>query len=129
MLAHTTNRVPNLFVWMLRQETWLRRRLQRRIVRAAQQRAFQHFARRYPHWADSLFDDFFLTHAAAPLIADYLTPSQRPTAAELARAWAAQFPSPRSSTHPLDLTEVSYIAAAFLRMLDAELEPYQALQF
>lgn len=127
MVAYTTRRVPNVFVWMLRQETWLRQRLQRRILRTAQQRAFQHFAQRYPHWADSLFDDFFLTHGAAPLIAGYLIPSHRPTAAELAKAWAAQCPSPRSSPQPLDLTEATYVAAAFLRMLDAELKPYEAV--
>ena len=129
MVSYTTHRIPNMFVWMLRQETWLRLQLQRWIVRSAQQRAFQHFARRYPHWADSLFDDFFLTHAAAPLIAGYLIPYHRPTAVELANAWAAQCPEPRSSTQPLDLTEATHVAAAFLRMLDAELEPYQSLLF
>lgn len=128
MLARTTNRAPNMFVWMLRQETGLRQRLQRRVLRRAQRRAFQQFARRYPHWAESLFDDFFLTHDAAPLIAGYLMPYRRPTAAELAKAWAAQCPSPRSSP-PLDLTEVTQVAAAFLRTLDAELEPYQAVLF
>lgn len=129
MLAHTTRRAPHISAWMLRQETWLRQRLQQRILRHAQQRALQRFALQHPHWAESLFDDFFLTHGAALLIAGYLTPHQRPTAAELASAWAADTARPRSSTRPLDLSDVTPVAAAFLHMLDAELEPYQSVLF
>ncbi len=124
MRAYTTNRVPNMFVWVLRQETWLHRQLQRRVLRHAQRHAMQQFRQVYPRWADSLFDDFFLSHDAAPLLAGYLT-TQRPTAAALATAWAAQ----SSPSQPHDLSEVTTIAAAFLDMLDAELAPYEVLLF
>ena len=52
MLAHTTNRVPSLFVWMLRHESWIRLHLQQRVLRMAQRRAMRQFAQHHPQWAD-----------------------------------------------------------------------------
>lgn len=126
MLTSTTRRVPNVFVWILRREAWLRRQIQGRVLCAAQQRALHRFTEQYPQWADSLFDAFFLSHGAAPLLAGYLT-DHRPTASALAAAWAAQCPSPPSSLQPLDLAEAMRVAAAFLHILEAELELYTAL--
>jgi hypothetical protein len=128
MLTQTTNRVPQqIFTWALRQETWLHRRLQRAVLGAAQAQAFARFAEEHPLWAGSLFDEYFLSHAAAPLVARTLDPANRPTAFELAEAWFTQCAAPGATAEGANLAEVAMAAFAFLRYLDAALQPYQAI--
>ena len=128
MLTQTTNRVPQqIFSWALRQETWLHRRLQRAALRAAQAQAFAHFAQEHPLWAESLFDEHFLNHAAAPLVARALDPDHRPTAFEFADAWFTQCAAPGTTARGANLAELVMAAFAFLRHLDAALRPYQAI--
>ncbi|MFO7170557.1 MAG: hypothetical protein DIU80_021220 [Chloroflexota bacterium] len=127
MRTFTTTRVPDMFVWLLRQESWLHRQLQQGAFRKAQRRAMQRFMRMYPRWADSLFDDFFLSHAAAPVLAGYLA-AQRPSATALAAAWAAQCaPDAQVAARPVSLGDAAKAAASFLELLDAELAPYKAI--
>jgi invasion protein IalB len=128
MLTQTTNRVPQqIFTWALRQETWLHRRLQRAALRAAQAQAFARFAQAHPLWAESLFDEYFLSHAAAPLVARAIEPANRPTASEFAAAWFVQCAAPGSTAQGANLAEVTSAASEFLRYLDAALQPYQAI--
>ena len=128
MLTQTTNRVPQqIFTWAFRQETWLQRRLQRAVLRAAQAQAFARFAEEHPLWATSLFDEHFLGHAAAPLVARALDPANRPTAFEFAEAWFTQCAAPGATAQDANLAEVIVAASEFLRYLDAALQPYQAI--
>ena len=128
MLSQTTNGVPRqVFTWALRQETWLHRRLQRAALRAAQAQAFARFAAEHPRWAESLFDEHFLCHAAAPLMARALDPANRPTVFEFAEAWFTQCAAPGATAQDANLDEVAMAAFAFLRHLDTALQPYQAI--
>jgi hypothetical protein len=127
MLIPTVNSVPRkIFGWALRQETWLHRRLQQAALRAARAQAFARFAADNPLWAESLFDEHFLSHAAAPLIARAIDPANRPTPSEFAIAWLAQCAAPGATARDANLTEVALAAAEYLRHLDAALQPYRA---
>jgi hypothetical protein len=128
MLSQIDNRVPQqIFTWALRHETWLRRRLQRAALRAAQAQAFACFAEEHPLWAESLFDQYFLSHHAASLVARALDPANRPTPFEFAEAWFTQCAAPGTTAQDADMAEVAMVALAFLRHLDAALQPYQAI--
>ena len=128
MLTQTTNRVPQqIFSWALCQETWLHRRLQRAALRAAQAQAFAHFAHEHPLWAESLFDEYFLSHAAAPLVARAIEPANYPTAFEFAEAWFTQCAAPGTTAEGVNLAEATMAAFAFLRHLHTALQPYQAI--
>jgi hypothetical protein len=128
MLTQTTNGVQRqIFTWALRQETWLHRRLQRAALRAAQAQAFARFAEEHPLWATSLFDEHFLCHGAAPLVARAIEPANRPTASEFAAAWFAQCAAPGATAQDINLAEVAWAASEFLRYLDAALQPYRAI--
>lgn len=128
MLTPTMNSVPRqVFTWALRQETWLHRKLQQAALRTARAQAFARFAEEHPVWAESLFDEHFLSHAAAPLIARAIEPANRPTASELAAAWFAQCAAPGATVQDANLSEVTVAASAFLHYLDAALQPYQPI--
>ena len=128
MLVQTFSSVPQqIFTWALRQETWLHRWLQRAALRAAQAQAFARFAEEHPRWAESLFDEYFLNHAAASLVARAIEPANRPTAFEFAEVWFAQCAAPGSNAESANLAEAALAAFAFLRHLDAALQPYQAI--
>lgn len=107
------------FTWMLHRETTLRRQLQRLALRKTVARAFERFACEHPCWANSLFDEHFLTHRAAPLLDRYVYSANRLSPAELAAAWSEQCPSPNAVAR--DLSEVVAAAADFLHHLEAEL--------
>jgi hypothetical protein len=111
----TRSRLAGMFASpSARLRSWLARRLLDRAIA----RAYRQFARRHPRWAESLFDEYFLTHAAAPL----LSYPRRPTPAELARAWAAQFALPPVSWPNGSPDEAVLVAADFLCYLDDELD-------
>jgi hypothetical protein len=128
MLTQLTNRIPQpIFTWALRQETWIHRWLQRAVLRAAQAQAFARFAEEHPLWVASLFDKYFLDHAAAPLIARAIDPDNPPTAFELAEIWFTQCAAPGATAQDVNLSEAAVAAFAFLRYLDAALQPYRSM--
>ncbi|HEU5099908.1 MAG TPA: hypothetical protein VFU22_12845 [Roseiflexaceae bacterium] len=128
MLMPTTNTLPlQIFSWALRHETWLHRKMQRAVIRWACKHAYACFAAEHPLWAESLFDAHFLAHAAAPLVARAIEPSNRPTPAEFAAAWFAQCSAPGASARDANLVEVAMAAAEFMHHLDAALQPYQVI--
>jgi hypothetical protein len=114
----------SVFAWVVRRERSAQQRLQQAALRKAQARAYQAFARERPTWADSLFDEYFLAHAAAPLLQRCLQPGTRPTAIELAAAWYAQLSY--TGREPRAFSEAIAAAARFLALLDGELWPYRA---
>lgn len=128
MLMPTVNSLPRqIFTWALRHETWLHRRMQRAALRSACAQAYDCFAAEHPLWAESLFDEHFLTHAAAPLVARAIEPFNRPTASEFAAAWYSQCAAPGARACDVNLAEVALAASEFLHHLDAALQPYQAI--
>ena len=123
MLTPTMNTLPRQIVtWALRQETWLHRRMQRAVLRAACAQAYARFAAEHPRWAESLFDAHFLAHAAAPLVARAIEPSNRPTPSEFAAAWFSQCAAPGASAQDANLAEVTLAASEFLCYLDTALQ-------
>jgi hypothetical protein len=109
-----------LLTWAIHATRWLQGWLEQQVVQQASARAYLRFARAYPRWAQSLFDDYFLRHTAAPLLRRTLR-QQHPSAVELAQAWWAQLARPAADGQEDQLADVIVVAAAFLAELDAEL--------
>ncbi len=87
--------------------------------------AFRIFARKHPEWAASLFDEHFLTHRAAPILARHLASPIPPDAVALAHAWTEQiWVAPDQRRAKLD--ELTPIAADFLRAFSAAAERLEA---
>src|SRR4030067_78792 len=61
---------------------------ERLAFKIALARAYTPFARHHPQWTASLFDQHFLTHTAAPILACCLLRDDSPHPAELAGVWA-----------------------------------------
>ena len=101
----------------------------RRAFQTALARAYAAFARQYPEWTASLFDETFLkSPEVVPLLADLLTRRGRPDPAELARRFAAHL-GPSDTDRWERLGEAATCAAAdFLTWLEAELARQEALQ-
>ena len=117
----------NLFRLALRQEARLQAHLRRQALRLALDQAYAGFARRQPHWADSLFDRYFLRRVAGPQIERALQQAGCvPAPAELARAWLAQL-GPAAARLEYRLPEVAAAAADFLTGLEDELSHYPNL--
>jgi hypothetical protein len=115
-----------LVTWAIHATRWLQGWLEQLLVQQASAWAYVRFARAYPRWAQSLFDDYFLRHTAAPLLRRAVRPQQHPTAVELAQAWWAQLARPAAEGQEDQLAEVIPVAAAFLAELDAELTVVRA---
>lgn len=112
----------SLVRWAIQREAQARQTLHHVALRRAQARAFKTFAQQNQAWAASLFDEFFLNHAAAPLLQRRLRPGDGPTAAELAAAWASQLAA--NTVNPRTIAEAVVVAARFLALLDQELGCY-----
>ena len=100
----------------------------RRAFQTALAGAYAAFARQYPEWTASLFDETFLkSQDVLPLLADLLTRRGRPDPAELARRFAAHL-GHRDPDRWERLSEATRAAADFLTWLEAELARQEALQ-
>jgi hypothetical protein len=96
---------------------WLRRL----VFRSALKRAYASFASYYPQWAASLFDDHFLDHGAASLLAGYIQDGRLSQASQLALAWDAQLGPDSATVRERRIAELTPIAADFLDWLILEL--------
>lgn len=83
-------------------------------------RAYQRFAKQYPTWASSLFDQHFLTTHAAPRLMAIYRRGRWPTAQELSMAWLAQLESQSEEKKIGRCAEARPIAEAFLAHLQTE---------
>jgi len=100
---------------------------QRLAFQTALTRAYTAFARQYPEWTVSLFDEAFLkSEPVIPLLADLLTRRGRPDPAKLARQFAIYLGYHPDRWERLD--QATRAAADFLTWLDAELADQPALQ-
>lgn len=106
----------------LPQPAVLQRWLRHRQLRPAQDRAYARFAVQYPIWTASLFDKYFLTHAAAPALTRYAVTGERPSAQELTMLWAAQFTGFHYQPTRDQFAEATAVAGIFLDYLAAELQ-------
>jgi hypothetical protein len=101
---------------------------QRRAFQTALARAYTAFARHYPEWTASLFDEAFLkSEAVVPLLAGLLTRRGRPDPAQLARRLAIHLGHSDPDRWER-LSEATRAAADFLNWLEAELANQPALQ-
>jgi len=100
----------------------------RRAFRTALARAYATFARQYPEWTASLFDETFLKSPdVVPLLDDLLNPRGRPDPAELACRFAAHL-GHRDPDQWERLGEATRAAANFLTWLEAELARQKPLR-
>jgi len=67
---------------------WLKRDPERLAFKAALSRVCITFTEHHPEWAAPFFNEQFLAHRAAPLLARCLTRHAPPDGAELAAIWA-----------------------------------------
>ncbi len=88
----------------------------RRERRRAVRRAYEQFAQRYPRWAQSLFDQYFVEHTAADVLTDGLI---RPRA--LAAAWTRQLRYRDEATRRRHIRQILPVAQLFVRLVSAEM--------
>ncbi len=99
----------------------INQRRTRRVYRQALHRAYARFARQYPAWVESLFDEYFLNQHVAGLLARTGQGSTRATAYALAVAYSRQFRWPTPERQARVIARVTPIAGQFLRLFEAEL--------
>lgn len=104
-------------------KSWLRLDPARLAFKKALARAYSAFARQYPEYTSSLFDQSFLSTDALPELSKLLTRNQHPDPALLAQAWG------RSLGAGVDFAQAATKPAAyFLERFNAELKAEPALQ-
>ena len=128
MISALLASAPRFVRWLLHQEIKLQRKLRLLTLDLAVKQAFQKFRVLHPHWADSLFDEYFLTGQAAPILARYLQRRNPPTPAELAAAWFEELSPITSARFSCQRNEVTTVATDFLCLLEAELRTYQMIE-
>ena len=107
----------------------LKREPARLAFQAALVNAYTAFARHYPQWTESLFDQTFLTREdVAAELSKFLTRHRHPDPAAIAHAWAAYFPAADPDRREARVDELTPIVACFLDWLEAELKAQEALQ-
>lgn len=77
---------------------------------------------------DFFFDEHFLRHRAAPLLARFLQQMPPLSPAELATAWEAQIGPASSPIRQQRMAQLTLAAADFLAWLEAELRPQPMLR-
>jgi len=92
-------------------------------------RAYTAFARHYPMWTASLFDEYFLkSEPVIKLLAKLLTRRGRPDPKEFARLFANHVGQHYSEHRERLIDDVTPAAADFLKWLEAELENQEVLR-
>ncbi len=106
---------PSGFVTRL----WTQRQQARAFTQAIQT-VYARWAPRHRHWANAFFDEHFLLHRAAPLLAHYRLGKLGATDSLLAQQWADQFRFSVARRAQL-VAELTPVAANFLYLLKVEL--------
>jgi hypothetical protein len=104
---------------------WLGREPSRLAYQKALARTYTAFARQYPEYVASLFDQSFLTGAGAPELAKLLTRHLHPDPALFAQAWGTSI---GFEVHSRFCQEATKPAADFLKWLEAELKSEAVFQ-
>lgn len=92
---------------------------QRRLLERTIRRTYAGWMARFPRWANSGFDEYFLLNDAMPLLSAMLTGAQRPDPAQLARKWASAYCLTEVLAQRA-LVEATPVAADFLARLEIE---------
>jgi hypothetical protein len=103
---------------------WLVQNYQRRTLRRAVHQAYAAFARTYPDWVASLFDEHFVTVHLLPLMQRATETGDKVTAAQVAELWSQQVSMLPTRRHKHS-TRILPIAAHFLCMVADELAQTQ----
>ena len=106
---------------------WLGLDSQLLAFQVALTRALSMFARAYPQWVASLFDEYFLIHYAAPLLACTIKRDDTLIPVELAITWADQMELNEVVRVQL-IAELTPIASNFIRWLETELRTLPEFQ-
>jgi len=104
---------------------WLGREPATLAYKKALSRAYTAFARQYPEYTASLFDQPFLTGAGAPELAKLLSRHLNPDPALFAQTWGTSIGFDIHSPFCKDVTKP---AADFLKWLEAELKSEAVFQ-
>ena len=89
-----------------------------RVVRSVR-RTYAGWRSRFPRWANSGFDEYFLLNDALPLLSDVLAGERYPDPAQLARQWVASYRLTGERAQRA-LAEVTPVAADFLARLQID---------
>jgi hypothetical protein len=104
-------------------KAWLKRDPASLAFQKALARTYSAFARQYPEYTSSLFDQHFLDTEALPELSKLLTRTQHPDPAILAQAWG------KSINADADFAQAATKPASyFIERLEAELKAEPALQ-
>ena len=106
-------------------KSWLKREPARLAFQKALARAYAAFARQYPEYVKSLFDQSFLEKEAAPKLAKFLLRGQHPDPAALAQAWGKSL---GQEPHSAFCWQATKPAGDFLAWLEAELKAEPVFQ-
>ena len=103
---------------------WLVDSYQRRTLRRAVHQAFSTFARAYPNWVATLFDEHFVNHKLLPLLHSAAQGGDKVTARQVAELWACQV-SMLPSLRQKHIARIVPAATHFLGMVVDELAETQ----
>jgi hypothetical protein len=79
------------------------------------------FAKQYPEWVAALFDEYFLTHQAMPLLTRVGKNGERLDPLELASAWSEQLMWFHEQHRQNLIADLIPVTASFLRTFEVEL--------
>lgn len=118
----TFNNLGNNFAKNVEHTTmqWLVQNYQRRTLRRAVHKAYLDFARQYPNWVATLFDEHFINVHLLPMLQRAADAGEKVTAMQTAEVWAKQvsmFPSLRKKY----ITRILPAATYFLCLVADEL--------
>jgi hypothetical protein len=102
-------------------QDWVKQMPQHRAFQKALAQAYTVWMPSHQDWTDYLFDKYFLTHRAAPLLTRYLEGAPLPEANELAQLWAKQFTWFDEAMRQRHIAALVPAVAHFLNCLEAAL--------
>lgn len=102
-------------------QTYRRRAYKTRSLNQALTHTYASFAERYPQWTAALFDEYFLTHQAMPLLTRAGEDSDRLDPVKLATAWSEQLTWFNEQHRQSIIADLIPAAASFLRTFEVEL--------
>lgn len=97
---------------------------EQRLFQDAVTRAYTTWAPQNWEWVDYLFNEYFLTHRAAPFLVAYMKDGIQPDPVELANVWAQQLTWFDDEMKQRHIAKLVPAATDFLRCLEAELQPH-----
>ena len=103
---------------------WLVQRYQRRTLRRAVHQAYMTFARTYPNWVATLFDEHFITTHLLPMLHRAAEHGETVTAGQVAELWARQV-SMLPTLRQKHIARIIPAATHFLCMVGDELAAMQ----